>query len=280
MNEEKRGDEISLLELFNVLRCYKGLLLGLPLVGAVLAALLVFFVLSPTWQATATLEVGHVGQLGPTAPTLVEPVLNVVTRMMLPSFGKSAIKYAGIPSDEQETMQGFYGTLNVTQIKTAELVEVSLRGPSAEMANKLMQGAIVNLQNVHSEMMAVSIERYQKQLQILTEDIHKSTVETELLRQKLLANHSWNDFDATLAATLLQNKSNDLRDMIQRKLALEELLSPSRSYTTRVVGEIYVSGNPVSPKKPLIFGLAILLGLFGAVVIAFGRNVISAKSTP
>ncbi len=276
MNQENLSNEVNLLELFNVLRRYKKLLLGLPLMGAVLAALLVSFVLRPTWEASVVLEVGRVGQPANTAPILAEPVGNVVTRMMLPSFARGAINYAGIKSEELKTMQGFYGTLKVSQVKGTELIEVKLRGLSAEMAKNLIQGVISNLQKVHSEMMAATIERNKKQLQMLTEDISKTDAETKLLRQQLLASHNWNNFDATLTASILQNKNNDLRGLIQAKLVLEEQLTPSHTYTTRVVDEIYVSDEPVSPKKGLIIGLAVLLGLFGAVVIAFAHNAFTS----
>lgn len=166
----------------------------------------------------------------------------------------------------------------MSQVKGAELIEIKLRGPSAEMANKLIQGAIANLQKVHSEMMEVSIEKNQKQLNMLISDIQKTSAAVALLNQRLLASHNWSDFDATLAATILNSKSNELREMNQRKFVLEEQLSPSRTYTTRVVDEVYVSDEPVSPRKLLIIGLAMLLGLFAAVVVAFGHNALTSKS--
>lgn len=273
MNEENRSDGVDLIELFNVLRRYKWLLLALPFVAAILAALWASIVLRPSWEASATLEIGRV------AGQSAEPAVNVVTRMMLPSFGKGALNYAGIKSEELDVARGFYGTLKVTQTKGAELIEVKLRGPSAKMAKNLLQGAIINLQKVHSEMMSASIERNKKQLQILTEDIQKVSAETELLRKKLLVTHDWNAFDATLSATLLKDKSNESRSMIQAKLALEEQLSPSRTYTARVIDEIYVSDGPVSPNKRLIVGLAILFGLFGAIVFAFAHNAITSKAS-
>jgi uncharacterized protein involved in exopolysaccharide biosynthesis len=64
--------------------------------------------------------------------------------------------------------------------------------------------------------------------------------------------------------------------MIQRKLMLEEQLSPLHTYTTKVVEEIFISDGPVSPKKPLLIGLAVLLGLLGAVFIAFVHNSVVA----
>jgi uncharacterized protein involved in exopolysaccharide biosynthesis len=281
MNEEKRSDEVSMLELFNVIQRYKWLMLALPFIAAIFAALLVFIVLRPTWEASTVLEIGHVWQPGQTAQAgqiPVEPVTNVVSRMLHPSFATGALGYANVKPDELKVVRAVYiGTLKVTPVKGAELVEVKLRAHSAELAKNLMQGSIINLQKVHSEMMSITVDRYNKEIQILTKDIHDTSTEIELLQKKLLANHNWNAFDATLAATVLQKKSAELRDMIQRKMMLEEQVSPSRTFTTRVVGDVYVSEEPVSPNKPLIIGLAMLLGLLAAGLIAFVHNAITAS---
>jgi capsular polysaccharide biosynthesis protein len=279
MNKENRSDEVSLFELFNVLRRYKWLLLGLPFIAAVLTTFLVFFVLRPSWEASAVLEIGRVGQAGQAGQAeqrFVEPVSNVVKRLTLPSFAKGAINFAGVKADELKAMQGFYSTLKATQVAGTDLVEIKLRGPSPDAARNLILGCIGSLQKTHSEMMLGSIERNNKEVQILTEGIKKVGAETELLRKKLLAEHNWNAFDATLSATILKDKASELRDMIQRKLMLEEQLSPLHTYTTKVVEEIFISDGPVSPKKPLLIGLAVLLGLLGAVFIAFVHNSVVA----
>jgi hypothetical protein len=129
-------------------------------------------------------------------------------------------------------------------------------------------------------MMATAIERNKKLLVLVTDDIKKTSTETDLIRHKLLdSSHNWNNFDASLTATLLKDNTAELRGMILKKLLLEEQLTPSRTYTTRVIDKIYVTEGPVSPKKFLIIGLAILLGLFGAVVIAFVHNALATKSS-
>lgn len=280
INQKSWESELDWLDFSNMLRRYKKLLLVLPLVGAAFAALLVFFVLPPRWEASALLEIGHVGQSGQASPIPIEPIPNVVERMKLPSFARTAINYAGIESGELKAMQDFYGSLKVVQAKHAELVEIKLKGPSPEMAKKLIQGAITSVQKVHGEMMSVSLDRSQKQLQLLVSEIQKSEAEMDFLKQKLLSSHNWNTFDATLASSILQNKISEHRALIEAKLALEEQLSPLRSYTTKVMDEIYVSELPVSPNKPLIIGVAIVLGLFCAVAIAFGHNAFAARSIP
>lgn len=272
MNEETRSDEVSVLDIFNVMRRYKWLILALPVVAAVFAALLVSYVLRPTWEASATLEVGRVGG------SVVEPAIHVMSRMKLPSSYKGVVNSGLFSPEEVDTAQGFYGTLKIAQVKGVDLIEVKVRAPSPEMAKNLIQGGVVNLQRMQKDIMAVTIEKNKKQLQILIEDIKIASADTELLKKKLLASHNWNAFDATLTATLLKDKTADLRAMIQAKLVLEEQLSPARTFPTKIIDEIYVSEGPVSPNKRLIIGLAMLAGLFGAMFIAFVHNAITSSA--
>jgi uncharacterized protein involved in exopolysaccharide biosynthesis len=272
MSESKHSDELSLWDLFNILLKYKKLILGLPVIGAVLAYFLVFVIFQPVWEASATLEVGRVGG------AVAEPVVNVVTRIMLPSFAKGVESSGEIKPEELKLASGYLKTIKATQIKGSELIELKLMASSPELARSLIKGSIVNLQRMQSEIMEVTIKRNKKQLELLTVELQEGKAETKLLYNKLFASHNWNSFDANLTATVLQNKTLDLRNMTQSKLALEEQLSPSRTYPARVVDDIYISENPVSPKKVLIIGLAILLGLFAGVVVALVHNSFSTKS--
>lgn len=283
MNEENRSDQVSMLELFGVIRRYKRLILTLPIIAAALAILLIYIILRPTWEASVILEVGRIGQAAQavqTAQIPVEPVTNVVSRMQHPSFAAGAMNFVNVMPDQLKRVKETYlSTLKVSQVKNADLIGVKLRAHSAELARGLMQGSIANLQKVHNEMMSITIDRYNKQIQILTKDIQDTNSEIELLRKKLLTSHNWNAFDATLSAEVMQSKSAELRDMIQRKLFLEEQVSPSRTFTTRIVGEIYVSEEPVSPNKPLIVGLAVFLALLGAIFFAFIHNSITTSTS-
>jgi capsular polysaccharide biosynthesis protein len=281
MNDENRSDEINLRDLFNVLRRYKRLLIGLPILGVALSTLLVYFVLQPTWEASAVLEIGNAAQVQGQGlvQVLVEPVSNVLARVMLPSFAKGAINHVNIKAEELPYAKRFYGTLKASQVKGTELIEIKLRGPSAEMAGNLINGAIVNLQRMHTEMMAESIEKNKRNLQILTADIQKFSSETDLIRKQLLASPKWSAFDATLlSATILKDKYLERRDMIQRRIIMEEQINPARIINTRLVGEVYVSEGPVFPNKQMIIGIAMLLGLFVAVVFAFAHNAITSKT--
>lgn len=259
----------ELLVHINTLKRYKLLLWSLPLLSLAAGVVLAYFVISPKWDVTAILEVGQV------ANKPVELSANVVARMTHPSFTVNALKsFSGSPA-EIDLARSEYNTLKVSQVKGAELLEVRLRSRSPDRANHLMQNAIASLQNIHSEMLEVTLERNIKQIQLLEKEIQNSTSELGLLRKKLTENHSWSNFDATLSATVLQNKTTDLREMIQKKMVLEEQISPTRTYTTRVIGDVSVSEEPVSPNKLLIIILALILGAGAAVAIAFAHNALT-----
>lgn len=253
----------------NVLRRYKLLLWILPLLTTVVGIVGAYYLISPKWEASAVLEVGQV------AGKPVELSANAVARMMHPSFVVNTLNsYSGALA-EIDSARNEYKTLKVSQVKGTELLEFELRSKSPKRARDMIQNAIANVQSIHSEMLAVTLERNIKQIQLLDKDIQSGTSELAQLRQKLTGSHNRNSFDATLAATVLQSKAVDVRDMTQKKMLLEEQISPTRTYTTRVVGEIYVTEEPVSPNKLLIVALALMLGLGGAVAIAFAHNALT-----
>lgn len=250
MNSENLNDEVSIAAIASAAWRYKWLLLAGPVVGGMLAALLVAFVLSPLWQASASLEVGSIAGKGKDGvPLQIEETSTVVSRMKNPSFP--------------------IGPLKVIQEKDTGIINLSILAESPEMAKKLMLENIAKLQLVHSEMMFPSIDRYRKQLLAIDKDIQNTSAEIELLRKKLFAHHDWNTFDATLSAKVLQDKTAGLRDMQASKLDIEEKLNPIRTHNTRLVGELFVSQGPVSPNKLLIIGGAMLLGAIGAIFLSY-----------
>lgn len=253
----------------NTLKRYKLLLWILPLISTAIGVAGAFYIIAPKWEASAVLEVGQV------AGKPVELSANTVTRMMHPSFVVNTLSLYSGESTQINLARNDYKTLKVSQVKGTELVELKLRSNSPNRAKNLIHNAIVIVQSVHSEMLAVTRERNIKQIQLLDQDIQSVTAELAQLRQKLTRSNNWNSFDATLVATVLQSKALDVRDMTQKKLLLEEQISPTRTYTTRVVGEIYVTEEPVSPNKLLIVALALMVGLVGAMVIAFSHNALT-----
>lgn len=262
----------DLLVHINVLKRYKLLLWVLPLLSIALGVAVAYFVIPSKWEATAVLEVGQV------AGQPVESSSNAVVRMLHPSFSIGTLKGSSGSLAEFDLARSEYKTLKVSQAKGTQLLEVTLRSKSPNKARDLMQMAISHLQKLHSEMQAVTIDLNIKQIHLLDKEIQAATDELSLLKKRLTESHNWNSFDATLSATVLQNKAIDIREMTQKRMLLEEQISPTRTYTTKVVGDIYVSEDPVSPNKVLIIAFALILGLGGGVVLAFVHHAYFNKS--
>lgn len=279
---------MSPAELWDAIKRYKHVIFAAPLICGIAAYVLVTFIMAPQWEASAIIQVGQVGQVGQIgqvvadgtfgsiAPKLVEPIANVVVRMQNSSFALDVLKQTNFNSDELSTATGiFKNSIKVEKAKDSELVEFKLKGYSPEMARTLAINSVSYLQKIHDEMMSPGLVRIKTQIQIANEDMQALRRETDSLSKKLQDKHDWNSYNATLAATVLQDKSNQLRGLTQRKLLLTEQLSPSVTFSTHTVGDISISDAPVSPKKPLIISLAILIGLLGGIFIAFMHNAVS-----
>ena len=275
MAQIEQDDEICFADIWTTLKYYRQLILLAPLIGAIIAYIFVMFMVAPTWEASAIVQVGQVGQVGQVAK-LVEPIQNVTFRMMQPSFQAGMFRQSNLNINELAGAKDIYGrTLKVSKVKDAELIEFKVRGYSADMAKSLTDTSISYLQKIHSEFFNTMEARLKAQIQMGDEESKLLKAEIAFLNKQLQGNHDWNSYNATLAATVLHDKSRQLRELSQVKLILAEQLSPSITFVTRVVGDVSVSEEPVSPKKGLIIGLAVLIGLVGGIFVAFAHNWVS-----
>lgn len=285
MTQIVQDDEISLVDVWRAAKRYKKLLLLTSGLGAVAAYVFVTFVVAPTWLAEGVMQVGQVGQVTQVTQmtqvaqvaqvVLVEPVQHVVSRMKQPSFAVKMLAKSDLDAEARSRAERLYkSTLEVTKVKDSALINFSVRGYSAEMAQSLAEGTVGYIQKLHETMMEPAVTRIKAQIQAADADLISLRKDVNFLERQLQGNHNWNSYNATLAATVLQEKSDQLRRLTQTKLLLEEQLSPRVTFTTKLLGDLTISEGPVSPKKLLIIGLATLLGLLGGIVIAFVHNVI------
>lgn len=269
--EERQSNELEFADIFAVIKRYKRLIWAAPAIAGI-AAFIVASFMKPVWEASTVLQVGRVAHA-------IEPTPNVVSRMTHPSFIPGALSQAGIKPDELPLVESVYkGSLKVMQVKDTELINVYLRACSSETARNLVQGSVTQLQAIHKEMMSADVARLKAQAQDTGNEIQRIKAEIELLEkrlQRLPGDNNRNSYDAILAATILQNKTNELRGLMDSKWLLDEQLGPTQTFTTRMIGDVYVSKEPVSPNKPLIIGLAVLIGLLGGIFIAFAHNSVS-----
>lgn len=266
-------NELSLRDVLLVIKRYQRLILLVPIVVAILAAIIVFFVISPKWEASAVLQVGQVGQADQVGVVLVEPPSYVVARIKHPSFARlvlSQLSFSGV--DKRNIKDLFKDSLTVIMPKGDSYIEFRVQGYSPEMAFALASAVVSNLQLVHGKLMTPSVTGIKAEMQSAEDNIKVLKLETDALQKQLSEKHDWDSYNATLSALSLQDKGKEVRDWEQRRLLLAQQLSTSQTFNTKTIGEIYVSEKPVAPKKLLIIVLATLLGLFGSLFFVFIHN--------
>jgi capsular polysaccharide biosynthesis protein len=271
MPQDVLEDELSFADIWLTIKRYKQIVLFTPLACAVVATIFVSYFIPPQWEASAIFQVGQVGPLAKPA----EPIANTVARMLAPSFAAEILsetnKFENLVAAKAINDRSFM----VHKLKDADLLELKVRGSSSEIARTLVLNAVSYLKKSHDELMASSVDAIKAQIKFVNEEFEQVKSERDFLKNHLLGRHDWGSYEATLAATILQDKSKELRELDSTKLLLAEQLSPSTTFSTRLVGDVSVV--PVTIKKAYIIALAILVGLIGGIFIAFVRSALNPQ---
>lgn len=274
MTQVEQEDKISLADIWAIIKRYKWIILAPSFICGIAASLWVNFFAAPQWEASAILRVGQVGQ-----GAIVEPFANIILRMKHPSFADRVLNQPGFNPDELLAAKAIYeGSLKAAKIKDTDLVEFRLRGYSRNMAKMLAENTISFLQKVHGDMMAVEIARINGHIQTASEEIKALASEIETLENRLYGKRDWNNYNATLVAAALQERTNRLQNLTQRKRSFVEQLSPTMTFSTQAFADVTISDAPVSPRKNFIVGMSILIGLLGGLFMAFVSNAASTSS--
>lgn len=251
---------------------YYKLLVAGPAVAALAALLYVFSIAQPLWEATVLVQVGQVGS------TPIESAGLVFARMTHPSFVRSALMYTSKKEDE-ETLAIYENTLKVAQVKGTELLEFRLMASSSQLANELVLATVRQLQEEHNEIMDAMRTRLNSQISLTTKNIQELRTEESELKKKLFGDSNWGSYNATLTASVLQDKANKLRELIEKEVLQKEQLTPARTFPTKVFGGIYVSKKPIWPRKRLTVLLALLGGLLASILWAFAHHSYIEQTT-
>lgn len=268
-------DEISLLEIWQVLVRQKKWVIGIPVL-ALIAAAAVSVLIPPVWEATLVGQVGQVGQ------QLIEPVARVVERIKQKPFQSEVLTSAGITNDEANSKANLYrDSIKVQMLPNTDLIEIKVRGYSREEAKRNAEATLDRLAKLHEPLAKPSIQRLTQQMERVKQKINELQEARESLKNpqphKSKADSGNRFMGSIIQTNLLVQTAGELRNLEQLELSYEEQLSPLRTYPTSRIDSTYVSEKPVAPKKGLIVVLSGVLGLMVGIFAAFVLNAIQAR---
>ncbi|MFC5474247.1 hypothetical protein [Paraherbaspirillum soli] len=225
------------------------------------------------WPATLLFQIGQVGP-----NQLVDPN-NVVQRIRFPGFALQVIQARNLPTEatDSERARLIRTSLSASIAKGSNLIEMSVKGYSPEEAVANLDTAFKILENEHAQLLTPSITRLKKNLDDTASSLKKIEDERLAILEPIAKANSATNIEkkfseSILLTSMLKSNDSEARSLKDQKTAIEEQLSPYRTFNTQAVTSIYVPKKPSYPNKISAAILGFMLGVLGAGIWAMRRD--------
>jgi uncharacterized protein involved in exopolysaccharide biosynthesis len=273
VSKTQSDDELSLLDLVKFIQRHGVTLLGGALIGGTLGLAVASTLLAQQWEASVLIRVGQIGN----ASTPIESPAWAMSRLKESEpFENNVLKNLGLSPNTSGSKAGLLRNALNVKIEKPDLLYLSIRGTSREMAEQLASATVEELKDVHAKMAEPTIARWRKELDDVTLELERASREFERLSRLLdMQSNSITDrnlYQAVLASNILFARETELHGFRERKHTLQEQLSPERTFSTSSWGRTEVSEQPVSPKKSRFAAGGLIIGLLMGVLLALWRS--------
>ena len=271
MNKEiQYQDELSLGDILDIIKTYRRSILLVPVFFALLAVVSSVLFIKPSYRASATIQVGQVGQVG---PKLLESSLVLESRLNDKLFILNLIATnpslfnheGGIRAEQGYIEKG----LDVKKNKDTDLVSFSILGRSPELAKQNAEALFKSLKDAHTSIYDERVAMSRQKVDLIAAQIDSCKQEISRLKLSVGSSGGLISNNAVVDFILGAYQEPELRNLKARKLELEASLNATETFNTKLFGGVYVSNAPESPKLVLISLIAALIGLLGAFFAAF-----------
>lgn len=239
------------------------LVLALLPIAGIVASIVYLETARYEWQAQGTIRVGKVGNES------IEPPVQVLSRLRLQSFKSRVLDKLGIDQDDDDPgIDLVRDGLQAREVTGSDLIEIRTRGHTPEAAVASLQAAIELLIADHATRAEPLVARIEKRISEV--DAELDAARRDRSRQVESVNAQVrtgsNPLLAASAATqMISLRDAEIRDLIQRKFALEDLLKRNITFPTQLIEDVYVPRRPAYPKR----SVALLVGLAAGLAISF-----------
>lgn len=247
-------DEINLIDLWRVLGRRKALVLVMPVLSLLVAA--IYLLIAPAvFESRAVIQVGQVGQVGQ-----VEAAAVLVQRL----------KEQYRVDDKDPTPE----IPRVTEISLdkkgpGNVVTLLAQDHSAEGAQKLLAQAVQALLAEHAKLYNQAMNIWRQRLQFLAKQIQTLNGHIEKLNARIDAMRKQ---DAAQAAILAIERGKLLTEALGLEAgytALQLAMSDIQSQPTKLLRESTLPDRQTKPKPKLVLVLALVLGFMLGIIAAF-----------
>jgi hypothetical protein len=250
----RHDDEISIIELWQILMRRKLLVLGCFCVCIVIGSLYAILK-TPVFEATAKIRLGKVDDFGSLQNS------DELIVVLLGRYGKTI-------ADGIQRKPPFLKKIKFSE-DAKNIIELSVLGYTPEQAVTFLTQIANDVINQHQSI-------YETATSFLTQRIQQIKEEREALQLKLDKTseifEALKQSDSIQASFIMLEQSRLSSDLYELNAELPDIiqkLSPPKSIPTEILGEIVPPLAPAGLKKPLIVGIASILGVIVGIMFAF-----------
>jgi capsular polysaccharide biosynthesis protein len=256
-------DEISLMDLWNVLSKRKGLIFLILLASVITAGLLIFFT-PPVYESRAVAQIGKIGKIGQ-----IEPVATLVKRL-LEQYGVHELNDKQVVDDKTLT---YIQTVSVE--KDTNLISITMRGPTPKAAQNYLAQVLDKLMKEHRQFFDYAQKEQQQYLSLMQMRLHEISQTIDAL-DKGLRTVALKDLILRANLALEKSKLFEHRTVLEQKqMELRMAMSEFESKPTVLIKAPTLTSGPVRPRPLLYFVLAIGIGFMLGILSAFAVEFIS-----
>jgi Chain length determinant protein len=236
------------------------------------------FIVPTQWEASSIVQIGQVAQHTIGAQTqLAESASRLFERVKSKAFKEMVIEDLATPYSRTLTpdeVRIFTSSLNIKLLTNPDIVDIKVRGLTQSRAQENLEYVVKRLRTIHTELSAPTLAKSKDSLTILNAELESLNSERKafstFITQSVSSDRVDHFLQKSVYATLISNVDKERRIVLEKRLALEEQLSPARTYPTSVLDRIVVSKEPVAPLTGLALLMALVLSGFLVLLIVFG----------
>jgi len=264
-------DDVSFAQIWQVLSRNRWFI-GPIFVVFMIAGYILWYVLPPTYQASAQINIGkintgkvNIGKINfgeVFLPDLFEQPGDLIARLM-DEYG--LVKTDGAP------------VLKIAKLRkgTTNAIELVVEGREPDAAQAFLESVTKDVLESHRQIYDHNVAELTAQLKAL--DDHRQALEKAYAEISQFIHLTLNAPKSDSAQfALLSIQRGQLRqaliDLDMKRPAIISNLNPPSTSPTVLVGKINTPDQPAAPKRALILAAAAMLGMIFGVLAAFGRD--------
>ncbi len=268
----QNDDEISLLDLFDILRKQWRWIAGFSATSAIIA-LAVCIVLPKQYQANVLIQIGKIANANAnanaTSTAEVESPQTLIERINSDGFQERFRNQVDMSFE-----------IKAIAVKNTKLIRLEGKARSAELAKQGLEKSLEVIAEDHkfyreeaSKLLATSLQSTRLELKTVTaalSDLNQRSIEIAPAKS---------DPVSALLLTQTQQQLNSQRATLADKVAMLEASENEQNLAKTAAVEPIIAGEqPVFPKTVLVTIIALLGGGFMGVLVAFLRNAIQNRN--